>query len=251
MRFGQVYQTEKMQAQMSLFGSEEIEITTPPIPESEPWSNIERLNRERDLGGIYLSAHPIDEFSMILRHLCNTRCSELADKEALTKKETITFGGVVTSVKSKFSRNGSPCGFVTIEDFEGSGELALFGEEWAKWRGMLTEACTIYVTAKAVPKYRGSNIIDIRIGDIQFLQTVKEKAIERLTVIINTDTIDTEKVSNLAAAIDDSPGETSLYIQLHDTSGNIQLRSKAKKVEVGHSLIQFIEETDGMNYFIN
>ncbi len=251
MRFGQVYQTEKMQAQMSLFGSEEIEITTPPIPESEPWSNIERLNRERDLVGIYLSAHPLDEFSMILRHLCNTRCSELADKEALTKKETITFGGVVTSVKSKFSRNGSPCGFVTIEDFEGSGELALFGEEWAKWRGMLTEACTIYVTAKAVPKYRGSNIIDIRIGDIQFLQTVKEKAIERLTVIINTDTIDTEKVSNLAAAIDDSPGETSLYIQLHDTSGNIQLRSKAKKVEVGHSLIQFIEETEGMNYFIN
>ncbi len=251
MRFGQVYQTEKMQAQMSLFGSEEIEITTPPIPESEPWSNIERLNRERDLVGIYLSAHPLDEFSMILRHLCNTHCSELADKEALTKKETITFGGVVTSVKSKFSRNGSPCGFVTIEDFEGSGELALFGEEWAKWRGMLTEACTIYVTAKAVPKYRGSNIIDIRIGDIQFLQTVKEKAIERLTVIINTDTIDTEKVSNLAAAIDDSPGETSLYIQLHDTSGNIQLRSKAKKVEVGHSLIQFIEETEGMNYFIN
>ena len=251
MRFGQVYQTEKMQAQMSLFGSEEIEITTPPIPESEPWSNIERLNRERDLVGIYLSAHPLDEFSMILRHLCNTHCSELADKEALTKKETITFGGVVTSVKSKFSRNGSPCGFVTIADFEGSGELALFGEEWAKWRGMLTEACTIYVTAKAVPKYRGSNIIDIRIGDIQFLQTVKEKAIERLTVIINTDTIDTEKVSNLAAAIDDSPGETSLYIQLHDTSGNIQLRSKAKKVEVGHSLIQFIEETEGMNYFIN
>ena len=200
---------------------------------------------------IYLSAHPLDEFSMILRHLCNTHCSELADKEALTKKETITFGGVVTSVKSKFSRNGSPCGFVTIEDFEGSGELALFGEEWAKWRGMLTEACTIYVTAKAVPKYRGSNIIDIRIGDIQFLQTVKEKAIERLTVIINTVTIDTEKVSNLAAAIDDSPGETSLYIQLHDTSGNIQLRSKAKKVEVGHSLIQFIEETEGMNYFIN
>ncbi len=251
MRFGQVYQTEKMQAQMSLFGSDDIEITTPPIPESEPWSNIERLNRERDLVGIYLSAHPLDEFSMILKHLCNTHCTELADKEALMKKETITFGGVVTAVKSKFSRNGSPCGFVTIEDFEGSGELALFGEEWAKWRGMLTEACTVYVTAKAVQKYRGSNIIDIRIGDIQFMQTLKEKAISRLTVIVNADTIDTEKVNNLVAAIDGSPGDTSLYIQIHDTTGNLHLRSKAKKVEVGHSLIQFIEETEGMNYFIN
>jgi DNA polymerase-3 subunit alpha len=250
-RFGQLYQTEKMQAQMSLFGSEEVEISTPPIPESEPWSNIERLNRERDLVGIYLSAHPLDEYSMILNHLCNTHCPELADKEALTKRETVTFGGVVTSVKSKFSRNGSPCGFVTIEDFTGSGELALFGEEWAKWRGMLTEACTVYVTAKSVPRFRGANVYDLRIGDIQFMQTYKEKAIERLTIIIHTESVDSEKVSNLVAAIEANQGNTALYIQLQSPQGKLQLRSRSKKVDVSHQLIQLVEQTDGMTYFIN
>ena len=251
MRFGQSYQAEKSRAQMSLFGSDMLEVPNPPIPKAEPWSNIEKLNRERDLVGIYLSAHPLDEFSMILRHLCNTHCVELADKEELAKKETVTFGGVVTAVRSRFSKTGVPCGFVTIEDFDGSGELALFGEEWGKWRSMLIESSTVYITAKAVPKFRGSNIYDIRIGDIQYMKTVKEKAIESITIVINTDTINTAVVSDLVETIESSPGDTTLFFQIHDTEGNLHLRSKAKKVEVGHALLQFVEQTDGMNYFIN
>ncbi|MBR5084350.1 MAG: DNA polymerase III subunit alpha, partial [Prevotella sp.] len=137
MRFGQTYQAEQKQAQMSLFGADAVEISTPPFPDYQPWSKIEKLNLERDLVGIYLSAHPLDEYSVILKFLCNTPCSQLSEKDELAKKEVVTFGGVVTSVKAKFSKNGSPCGFVTIEDFNGSGEIALFGEEWGKWRGML------------------------------------------------------------------------------------------------------------------
>ena len=250
-KFGQLYQAEKSRAQMSLFGSDMMDVPNPPIPQGEPWSAIEKLNRERDLVGIYLSAHPLDEFSMILNHLCNTHCSELADKEALAKKETITFGGVVTAVRSRFAKNGTPCGFVTIEDFNGSGELALFGEEWGKWRSMLNEACTVYVTAKAVPRFRGSNMLEIKIGDVQYMQTVKENAIESITIVISTDHMDTTMVSDLVAAIDDCPGDTSLFVQLHDTAGNIHLRSKAKKVEVKHQLLQFVEQTEGMSYFIN
>ena len=167
------------------------------------------------------------------------------------KKETVTFGGVVTGVKSKFSRNGSPCGFVTIEDFDGSGELALFGEEWGKWSAMLKEACTVYVTAKVVPKFRGSTVLDLRIGNIQYMQSLKEEAIERLTIVINSDTVDSQMVSDLVAAIDACPGKPALYVQIHDTDGTVLLRSKAKKVEVKHQLLQLVEENKGMNYFIN
>ena len=251
MRFGQHFQAEKMQAQMSLFGSDMVEIATPPIPEGDPWSNIERLNRERDLVGIYLSAHPLDEYSMILKHMCNTTCPELGDKEELAKKDTITFGGVVTSVKAKFSRNGSPCGFVTIEDFTGSGELALFGEEWGKWRGALQESCTVYVTAKAQRRYRDSNFYELRIADIQYMQTVKDKSIDKITILINSDAIDSTMVSDLVAAVENSPGKSSLYFQIHDTEGNFQLRSKARKVELSHQLMQFLDQAEGMTYTIN
>ena len=111
-----------LSAQNSLFGGmNAVDIATPPIIESEGWSTIEKLNKERDLVGIYLSAHPLDDYSIILENMCNTRCSELADKEALSHKEKITLGGIVTAVRSKFTKTGKPCGFVTIEDFEGSG----------------------------------------------------------------------------------------------------------------------------------
>ncbi len=251
MRFGQHFQAEKAQAQMSLFGADMVEIATPPIPEGDPWSNIERLNRERDLVGIYLSAHPLDEYSMILKHMCNTTCPEIGDKEALAKKEVITFGGVVTAVKSKFSRNGSPCGFVTIEDFNGSGELALFGEEWGKWRGALQESCTVYITAKVQQRFRDSNFYDLRIGDIQYMQTVKDSSIDKITIMMSIDALEPTVVSDLVAAIENSPGKTSLYFQIHDTEGNIQLRSRGRLVEVTHQLMQFLDQTDGMAYTIN
>ena len=252
-RFGQMYQNEKMQAQMSLFGSESIEIANPPIPESEPWSNIERLNRERDLVGIYLSAHPLDEYSMILNHMCNTACSELDDKEALAKRESVTFGGVVTSVKSRFAKNGNPFGIVTIEDFNGSGELALFGEEWGKWRGMLVESSNVYVTAKMAPRFRGSNLYEMRIGDIQYMHTVKEQRIDKLTIVINSDKIDSQLVTDLLTVVADNPGETALYFQIRDAEGNgvIHLRSKGRKVELTHQFVMFVEQNHDLNYFIN
>ena len=168
MRYGQVYQQEKNASQNSLFGAmEEVEIATPAIPQGESWSTIERLNRERDLVGIYLSAHPLDEFEFILKNLCNTQCQELNDRIELAKKQEVVLGGIVTAVRSKYTKTGKPCGFVTIEDFDGSGELALFGEEWGKWRGMLIEGCTVMVKAQFVQRFRNSDMMEMRITDIQ------------------------------------------------------------------------------------
>ncbi len=252
-RFGQTYQAEQKQAQMSLFGADAVEISTPPIPDYQPWSNIEKLNLERDLVGIYLSAHPLDEYSMILKFLCNTPCSQLSEKDDLAKKEVVTFGGVVTSVKAKFSKNGSPCGFVTIEDFNGPGEIALFGEEWGKWRGMLLESSTVYITAKSVPRFRGANTYDLRITNIQYMNTVKENSIQKLTIVIDENNVNSQVVTDLTTLVDECPGNTSLYLQIKDAegNGNVLLRSKGKKVELKHKLIQYIEETDGFDYYVN
>ena len=139
-RYGQLYQTEKAQAQNSLFGGfDDIEIATPAVPKSDiRWSDIERLNKERELVGIYLSAHPLDEYKIILDNLCNAKCADLADMSKLNGREDIILGGIVTAVRQKFTKSGEPCGFVTVEDFEGSGEIPLFGQDWGRWNGMCT-----------------------------------------------------------------------------------------------------------------
>lgn len=253
-RYGQLYQQEKNAALNSLFGGvDSVEIATPPVPEGEVWSTIERLNKERDLVGIYLSAHPLDDFEVILRNLCNTRCAELADKAELVKKQEVTIGGIVTEVKSKFTKTGKPCGFVTIEDFDGSGELAFFGEEWGKWKGMLAEGCTVMLKAQFVERFRGSNLKEMRITDIQYLQTVKDYQIEKLTISMDAERLDDTTVSDLVTIIKDSPGNTSLFFQINDSNATrpFTVRSCSDKIDINKELISFIKEREALDYKIN
>lgn len=253
-RYGQLYQQEQVQAQNSLFGSTDaIEIATPQVPQVDPWSTIETLNRERDLVGIYLSAHPLDEFGIILRAMCNTHCIELDDKVSLSKKDQIVIGGIVTGTKSKFTKNGKPCGFVTIEDFEGSGELAFFGEEWGRWKGMLVEGSTVFITAKCVQKYRDSNYYDLKIADIQYLQTIKDQRIEKFTITMDSTSIDETVVNDISTMLRNSPGSTQLYFQINDVTSNsyVLLRSKMGPISLKHKFMTYIEANPEMSYHVN
>ena len=253
-RYGQLYQQEQVQAQNSLFGSTDaIEIATPQVPQVDPWSTIETLNRERDLVGIYLSAHPLDEFGIILRAMCNTHCIELDDKVSLSKKDQIVIGGIVTGTKSKFTKNGKPCGFVTIEDFEGSGELAFFGEEWGRWKGMLVEGSTVFITAKCVQKYRDSNYYDLKIADIQYLQTIKDQRIEKFTITMDSTSIDETVVNDISTMLRNSPGSTQLYFQINDVTSNsyVLLRSKMGPISLKHKFMAYIEANPEMSYYVN
>ena len=253
-RYGQLYQQEISQAKNSLFGDENaVEIATPAIPENEHWSNIETLNRERDLVGIYLSAHPLDEYEIILNNLCNTHCAELEDKKQLSSKQKITFGGIVTDVKSKFTKNGKPCGFITLEDFQGSGELALFGEEWGKWKGILDTGCTVMVKAQFVQKYRDSQYKELKITDIQYLQTVKDNQIDKFTIVCNSEKIDTQITSDLLSLLNKYPGKTELYFSINDNESSrpFTMLSKKCKININKELINFIKHEEALDYILN
>jgi DNA polymerase-3 subunit alpha len=256
-RYGQAYQQEKAEMQNSLFGmfGEGIEIARPPVPKSETrWSDIERLNKERDLVGIYLSAHPLDEYKIILDNLCNTRCAELADRGAALKdREEITLGGVVTGLQSRFGKNNKPWGIVTLEDFEGSGELVLFGDDWHNLNGKFIEGAAVYITGKMVPRFQHSDQKELRVTNVELLQSVKEKAIDRITITLVSDMLDTQVVAELSELIDENPGNTKLFFQLRDSMGekHVLLRSKNKTIDVRHTLIDFIESHESMDYKIN
>jgi len=258
LRYGALYQQEQAQAMNSLFGgANEVEIAHPPVPKAERWPAIEKLNRERDLVGIYLSAHPLDEYDVVLNNLCNTRCSEIgrdADKTVLEKREEITFGGIVTKVVERFSqKSGKPFGFVTIEDFESSGELALFGDDWLRWNNMLKENYTVYITAKMTERFRNSGMKELKVQNVEQLYDVKAKRIERLTLMMNAYDITDETVANLTSMIQANMGDTPLFVQIN-TGGpedNILLGSKAYKVNVDRKFLQSLAANKSIRYRIN
>ena len=256
-RYGQTYQQEKAEMQNSLFGAfgDGVEIAQPPVPKNdERWSDIERLNKERDLVGIYLSAHPLDEYKIVLDNLCNARCAELADRcAALVDREDITLGGIVTGVQSRFGKNNNPWGIVTLEDFDGSGELVLFGKDWLDLNGKFIEGAAVYITGKMAQRFQHSDQKEFKVTNVELLQDVKEKSVDRITITLVTDMLDEQIVAELNELIDESPGRTKLFFLLRDSLGKnrVLLRSKNRTVDVRHTLIDFIERHEPMDYKIN
>lgn len=260
LRYGQVYQSEQSSMQNSLFGDMGgVEIQTPPVPDCEAWSTMELLKRERELVGIYLSAHPLDDYAVVLNHMCNLHCPQIGremDKKAFASIEELTFGGIVTSVSQRWTKNNKPFGIVTIEDFEGQGELALFGEDWTKWQSMLQEEYHIYITAQCVQRFRNNpDAYDMVIKKIEFLSDVKEKSIEKFTVYMDATMFNDAQLTDLETTLKNSSGNVPLYINIHDAKNNtnIQLYSRNITVDVNKKLLTSLDEMaeQGVRYGIN
>ncbi len=259
LRYGQVYQSEQSQMQNSLFGDMGgVEITTPPVPDAEDWGSMERLKRERDLVGIYISAHPLDDYGVVLRSLCNVHCPELGrsmDRNAMAKLGEMHFGGIVTGVVSKLSRNDKPYGIVTIEDFEGAGELALFGDSWTRWESKLRENYPVYIVAQCLPRFRNNpDSLELVVKSVEFLSDVKKKNVNKFTVYLDSDifkTADTDaddadmgvRVEDIVSEILDNPGTVPLHFVVHDIENNtnIELKSKKAMVDVNARLLNYLD----------
>ena len=260
LRYGQVYQSEQSSMQNSLFGDMGgVEIQTPPVPDCEAWSTMELLKRERELVGIYLSAHPLDDYAVVLNHMCNLHCPQIGremDKKAFASIEELTFGGIVTSVSQRWTKTNKPFGIVTIEDFEGQGELALFGEDWTKWQSMLQEEYHIYITAQCVQRFRNNpDAYDMVIKKIEFLSDVKEKSIEKFTVYMDSTMFNDAQLTDLETTLKNSTGNVPLYINIHDAKNNtnVQLYSRNITVDVNKKLLTSLDEMaeQGVRYGIN
>lgn len=252
-RYGNRYQADKAAAVNSLFGGENVvDIATPEIPQAERWSDLDRLNKERDLVGIYLSAHPLDEYAVVLEYVCNTHMAELEDKTALVGRE-ITMGGIVTSVRRGISKNGNPYGIAKIEDYSGSAELPFFGNDWVTYQGYLGERTFLYIKARCQPKQWRQDELELKITSMELLPDVKEKLIEKITILIPLGVLNKALVTELAELTKERPGTTELYFKVTDPESKmtLDLVSRPVKLSVGRELISYLKERPELDFRIN
>lgn len=253
-RYGNRYQLDKAAAVNSLFGGENVvEIATPEIPSAESWSDLERLNKERELVGIYLSAHPLDEFAVVLEHVCNTRMTELEDKAALAGRE-ISMGGIVTSVRRGISKSGKPYGIAKIEDYSGSAEIPFFGNDWVTYQGYLGERTFLYIRAVCQPRKYNPNELELRITSMDLLPNVKDELIKKVTVLIPLNQLNGLLVSELGELTDTYRGPTELYFKIVDPDDKnlmIDMVSRQKSVAVNRQFISKLKDHLKLDFRIN
>lgn len=252
-RYGNRYQMDKAESVNSLFGGEhEVEIATPEIIHAPLWSNLERLNKEKELVGIYLSAHPLDEYGVILEEVCNTKMIELNHIDVLQNSELI-LGGIVTNVREGYTKTGKPYGVAKVEDYSGAAEFAFFGNEWVEKKNFFSEGMFLYMHGKVQPKQWKKDELEIKISHVELLPEVKDKLIEKLTVTVPLSAVNGEMIVELNSLIKDTPGNTELYFHVCDEDGQmfVNLMSKILKITVNRALVDYLKNQPLLDYKIN
>ena len=231
-RYGNKYQTDKATAANSLFGDENfVAIAKPEIPHAERWSDLERLNKEKDLVGIYLSAHPLDEYRIILQYVCNTGMVELNDKETLVGREVLA-GGIVTGFREGTTKTGNPFGILKVEDFTGIGEIALFGQDYIEYSKYGKPGMYLLISGKMEARKYNDKIFDFRISSIKLLPNEKDKLIENIRITVPIHDLDEPMINELSTLIKNNPGNSLLYFRVVDGSNNIALNLFSQNVRL-------------------
>ena len=252
-RYGNGYQVEKAAAVNSLFGGEQaVEIATPEIVHAPAWSDLERLNKERELVGIYLSAHPLDEYAVILENVCNARMSQLADLTPLQNHD-LTLGGVVTGVREGYTRTGKPYGVAKLEDYSGTADFAFFGNDWVDKKNFFSEGMFLFMKGKCQPKQWKPDEWEVKINTIELLPEVKDRLIEKITVTMPLSVINDEMIMELGSMVKDNPGNTELFFLIRDEDGQmyVNLMSRTLKISVHKDLVNYLKNQPLLDYKIN
>ena len=252
-KYGNKYQADMNAAANSLFGGEHaVEIATPEIISAPEWGNLERLNKERDLVGIYLSAHPLDEYIPILEKMCNAKMADLVDLTPLQNHDLI-LGGIVTAVKEGMTKKGSPYGRVKMEDFSGAAEFVFFGDDWVGKKNYFAEGMFLYLVGKCQPRKWQPDEWEVKINGVKLLSDVKDDDIQKITISVPLSFITNEFVLEFSELIRNNPGKVDISFVICDDDGQnrVSMQSRTMKVSLKKDIVIYIKNRPQLDYKIN
>ena len=253
LQYGIKVSADKASAFNSLFGDMEgVEIMTPEIPPHVAWSDLERLNKERDLVGIYLSAHPLDDYYIVLTHASNTTMSDF--NEGLLKRgKEIRMGGLVTAFREGTTKRGAPYGIVKIEDYSGSAEIPLFGNNYIEYSKFCRPGLFLWIVGSFQSHKYKEGEMEFSIRSIKLLPDVKDQLIEKITITATLSDLNETVVAELSTLMKKRQGKVRLCFVVYDTDNNISLDMVAPgtRIEVTKELVDYLSETEGLHFKIN
>jgi DNA polymerase-3 subunit alpha len=247
-RYGNAIQNERNSAQQSLFGGGANNLIPPPkLPKSvEAWSEMERLNKEKEVVGFYISGHPLDQYRIEMNHLVTCKLSELSDPK--WREKEIFVGGIVTEVQIKQAKNGNYFTIFRLEDYESSTQLALFGSDHAKFSGFAQVNSFLFIKGKMQKRWGNEDQYELKVQNIELLSEVRGKAIKNIHLQVDLQFLTERLVAELETLLQVHKGATPLRMTLFDSKENIQVQAFSKKyaINVENTLLESLERLEGV-----
>jgi DNA polymerase-3 subunit alpha len=250
-RFGNKYQDNKNSAQVSLFGeTSEIQFPEPEIPPCENWGIMEKLSKEKEVVGIYISGHPLDDFKTEMQTYCKTALSEFENLNKLINKD-VSVGGIVSSVEHRTNQKGNGWAMFTLEDYSGSYTFRIFGEEYLKFRHFLIINSFLYLKISCRPSW---NKTDVRLSftNIQLLDDILEKFSKKLTINLLNNDVNKENIEKINNVLKNYKGQKPIQFTIFEPKENLKLTmpSRSFKVNISNELLEKLK-TEQIHFKLN
>ncbi len=213
---------------------------------------MKNLTREKDVIGIFLSAHPLDDYKLEMESFCNVNLSDLHDLKQFLGKEVI-LAGMVTEARSGTSRNGKPYGSITIQDYTDSYRFMLFDKDYVEHSKYFTPGYFVLVKGMVQKRMYKEDEIEVKIKKINLLTSVREEMIKSLSLIVPVSSINNKMVDELKDLTTLHKGKTELKFVIIDPVNKISLPmfSRSVRVDVNNNFINFIKAFPGIEYKVN
>ncbi|TAH37946.1 MAG: DNA polymerase III subunit alpha [Bacteroidetes bacterium] len=252
-RFGNAISSQQSSMQNSLFGEDtQDHISVPNLADCEAWGAIEKLKKEKEVIGFYISGHPLDDYRFEIKTFCSHSVEQLSDPDKLKNKE-VTLAGILTEVNHRMSKMGKPFATFSIEDFTGTIRMALFGEDYSNMKACLMEGSFVYVKAKVQPRFNSSDQFEVRPNTMFYLSDVSDKLAKSLTLRMPLQKVSKELLNQMTDLLNNSPGNCVVKFNVVDQSQNlgVELPSKRLKVHISTGLIDSLNALNGLECILN
>jgi len=255
LRYGNRFQVDKATMASSLFGAENalISIKKPEIPDCREYTTLEKLEKEKDLLGIYLSAHPLDDYRLELKHFCNLSVAALNNPENIKNREFVV-GGMITGVRKGLTKKGNEFAIATVEDYNGSYEFAFFGQDFVNFIGIISNTKFVLIRGKVVPKRFKPDEWETKVTKISLLSDVLDSMVNSITLRIPLQSLNDEIVNELAFVTMENRGKITLRFHIYDETNerqSVQLLSRSVMVNLSRELIDFFDNWEKISIALN
>ena len=254
-RYGHKIQGEKLTTQQSLFGeSGDLEISKPIITTEEAWPKLFKLDTEKELIGIYLSAHPLDSYKLEIEHFCTHSLSNLDNLGTLNGQEVMV-AGLVRSHKPAYTKNNKPYGTIILEDYTDSFRLMLFNKDYIAFQNYFTPGYALLIRGQVQPRPFNNGTVDyeLKIKEIKMLADVREEMISSLLVTVPLSSLDEHMINEIDKYSRQKKGSARLKFMVHDREENIYIEmfSRTKRILIDDELIKYLQEQPEIDFKLN
>ncbi len=254
-KFGNRIQSEKQSSMASLFGGlQTIDIKLPQLPNVPEWPKIVALEKEKNLIGIYLSSHPLDDYALEIRSFCtkDVNLSNLNNEIDSLKNRDLSFAGIVTDTQEGLTKNGKPFASLTLTDYADSYKIMFFGNDFVNFGNFCKKGLFLLIRGKVAAKWQGGDQLEFKASKIELLQELAEKA-ESLRIEIEPEYLSSEWIEELDSKFAQSPGKTLIRFTVFDQTTNIKLLlfSRIRRTGLTQELKAYLQKNPDIAFTIN